>query len=814
MKKCILILLGAFLPQLQAASVVVPVASNPVGSKPSGASVGAGSSPAVNANLTIADKDQKARYWGCMHPTQPNSKADCDAIVTANDYVSMVQLCSSSLKLYGNSGVIDFCGLVTSATGASVIQAIGANTNQNGVDLGYICSHTNLPGSSEACDLLSKGASAMDYNSAVSAVQLCATGEHDDMCNIIAQAGSNANVVKAIGDNSNTKGVQLGYMCMHPTAANNPGAKQACALVLQGTTGGNYDAAFSAVQACAAGSYPSMCSAIESNSSNANVIQAIGDNSNTKGVQLGYSCMHPASGHNPGSQQACDLVKIGTIGGNYDSAYSAVQACSASGYDNLCSALAQAGTNANVVKAIGDNANGKGVLLGNTCMHSNLPGYKQACTLLAQGVSGDSYDASYSAVQACSAGGYDALCAALTSAGTNANVVKAIGDNSNHKGNQLGYRCMHANLGGASQSCVLLIQGVQGYNYDAAFSAVQVCSAGSNNALCDALAKAGTNQNIVQAVGDNSNSKGVQLGNTCMHNNLPGHSQSCVLLAQGTVGGNSDASLSAVEVCSSGLNDALCQAISQNAKNNNVINAIVSNQTSGVNLGYACSHGSQESCTLLSLIPGGELAAGSPANSASSVAIQPPAVTPVVPVAAAPISYGALAGQCSSGTSSACQAIINGANDGDELAIDQAQNLCGVSSVPANFQGPVCNSYVVKTSSTPAQVVTPVQNAPVVVTPPASPVVPVAKPAATPPPAPAVIGDSEPSASDWSSTPSGSSYTYRQLLNWCGSVGSPYCGTMQTAAASGDPIAQQVMNYNCKNPQSVDPYIWELCKNL
>src|SRR3990167_404736 len=133
MKKCILIVLGAFLPQLQAASVVAPVASNLAGSnsasssssssvsKPGlvsvGASVSTGSSAAVNANLTIADKDQKARYWGCMHPTQPNSKDDCDAIVSANDYVSMVQLCSSNLKLYGNSGVIDFCGLVTNATG-------------------------------------------------------------------------------------------------------------------------------------------------------------------------------------------------------------------------------------------------------------------------------------------------------------------------------------------------------------------------------------------------------------------------------------------------------------------------------------------------------------------------------------------------------------------------------------------------------------------------------------------------------------------------------------------------------------------------
>lgn len=620
MKKFILLSLAAFVSQSHAAAQVTrPVrtaASSTVAKLATPVSAGAGQSTV--ATLAVADKKQKARYWGCTHPQQPNSKADCDAIVSANDYVSMVQLCSSNQKYTGQNGVIDFCSIVNSATGSSVVQAIGANSNKNGVDLGYICSHTNLPGSAQACTLLSKGAAAMNYDAAFSAVQLCATGLHNDMCAIIAKAGNNVNVVQAIGDNSNNKGVQLGYMCMHPTAKNNPGSAQACTLVLQGTAGGNYDAAFSAVQACAAGSYPAMCSAIESNSTNANVIQAIGDNSNTKGVQLGYSCMHPASGHNPGAKQSCDLVKLGTVGGNYDSAFSAVQACSASGYDDLCAALAQASKSAGVIKAIGDNSNGKGVLLGNTCMHNNLPGYKQSCTLLAQGVNGGNYDAAYSAVQACSAGGYDPLCAAITSAGDNASVIKAIGDNSNHKGNQLGYRCMHANLPGQSQSCALLVQGVSGKSYDAAFSAVQVCSAGSNNALCAALAKVGNEPNIVQAIGDNSNGKGVQLGYTCMHTNLAGSAQSCVLLGQGAVGGNSDAALSAVEVCSSGLNDALCKSISQSAKNSNVIQAIVSNAASGVNLNYACSHGSQESCSLLSLVPGGELS---------------PVINPAVPVA-------------------------------------------------------------------------------------------------------------------------------------------------------------------------------------
>ena len=768
MKRCILIGLGFLVLQVQAASV------------------------------TIADQDQKARYWGCMHPAQPNSKADCDAIVAANDYASMVQLCSSNLRLVGEAGTIDFCGLVNSATGASVIQAIGNNTNKNGVDLGYICSHTNLPGSKQACDLLSKGAAAMDYNSAVSAVQLCATGLHDDMCAIVSQAGTNANVVKAIGDNCNAKGVQLGYMCMHPTAATNPGAKQACALVLQGVAGGNYDAAFSAVQACATGSYSSMCSAIESNSSNANVVQAVGDNSNAKGVQLGYSCMHPASGHNPGYTQSCELLKIGVVGGNYDSAYSAVQACSAGGYDDLCTALAGAGTQMSVVKAIGDNANGKGVLLGNTCMHNNLPGHQQACTLLSQGVVGGNYDAAYSAVQACSAGGHDDLCAALASTGTQMNVVKAIGDNSNHKGNQLGYRCMHSNLGGASQSCTLLIQGVNGLSYDAAFSAVQVCSSGSNNALCDALAHGGTSAKIVQAIGDNSNGKGVQLGNTCMHNNLPGHSQSCILLAQGTVGGNSDAALSAVEVCSSGLNDALCEAISKNAKNNNVIQAIVSNQATGVNLSYACSHGSQQSCMLLSLIPGGEL---------TPVVITP---SPVIAKATAPatvtaIDYGALSGQCASGKSSACQAIINGANEGDVEAIDQAQNLCGIGSVPASFQGAVCGSFVAKSSSSEAQVVASVALAKA--TPVASPVI--AAPAPVVPAQVTVVSNAAPSASSMSGMPAGSSYTYSQLLNWCSSVGSPYCDTLKSAAKAGDAVASQVINYNCNNPAG--QYVWLMC---
>lgn len=782
MKKYFLMGIGVFVMQLQAASVIVPAAS--------GSTV---------ANQTIADQDQKARYWGCMHPAQPNSKEDCDAIVAANDYVSMVQLCSSNLTLAGKAGVIDFCGIVNRATGASVVQAIGANTNKNGVDLGYICSHTNLPGSKQACDLLSKGAAAMDYNSAVSAVQLCATGLHDDMCTIISQAGNNSNVIKAIGDNCNTKGVQLGYMCMHPTAASNPGAKQACELVLQGVAGGNYDAAFSAVQACAAGSYDSMCSAIESNSSNANVIQAVGDNSNSKGVQLGYSCMHPASGHNLGYQQSCDLLKIGVIGGNYDSAYAAVQACSASGYDDLCAALTQAGSNLNVVKAIGDNANGKGVLLGNTCMHSNLPGYKQACALLSQGVVGGNYDAAYSAVQACSAGGYDSLCASIASVGTNANVVRAIGDNSNHKGNQLGYRCMHNNLGGTSQSCALLIQGVNGQNYDTAFSAVQVCSAGSNNALCDALAKGGTSTNIVKAIGDNSNGKGVQLGNTCMHSNLPGHAQSCVLLAQGTVGSNSDAALSAVEVCSSGLNDALCQAISQNAKSNNVIQAIVSNQTSGVNLSYACSHGSHESCTLLSLIPGGELVPAAVIATQASV----PVVTAssVSAVATVAVNYGALAGKCAGGDSPSCQLIMNGANDGDMQAISQAQNLCGVSSVPASFQGPVCGSFVAKSSSAQvsAQVVVPVA---------ASATAPAAAPLVS---SVAVAASSNvaPSDSSLGRMPAGSSYSYAQLLNWCSSVGSPYCDTLKSAAKAGDGIAAQVINYNCNNPAG--QYVWLLC---
>jgi phosphoheptose isomerase len=758
-------------------------------------------------------------------------------------------------------------GLVsTSSVAASLNSVSGADSSSNW----YVCSHPHpqsLQASQQACDVI---VATDDYDSMV---KLCSTGAvfagqkgEIDYCGIIAKS-SDAAVALAIGNNSNGQGVQLGYSCAHP--AHNPGSKQACDLVVQGAIAGNYDAAFSAVQLCSAGGYDNMCVAISQAGSNANVVRAIGDNSNSKGVQLGYSCAHPA--HNPGSKQACALVIQGAAAGNYDAAFSAVQLCAAGGYDSMCAAISQAGNNANVIKAIDANANGKGVQLGYVCMHpTTSPGSSQACDLLALGIAGGSYNAAYSGVQACAANNNPTadskLCLALDQAGANPQVVKAIGDNANSKGTQLGYKCMHPTTSpGSSQACDLLVQGVVGGSYDAAYSAVQACAANNNsdvdNKLCSALAQAGTNAHVVQAIDDNSNGKGTQLGYKCMHpTTSPGSSQACALLAQGVAGGSYNAAYSSVQACAANNNptvdDELCSAISQAGTSAHVVQAIGDNANGGTLLGYKCMHanspGANQACVLLGQgVAGGDYnsaymavqvcSAGSNDALCSTIAKQ--GTNAHVLQAIGDNANGAsvnLGYDCGHGGSESCSLIAQGVLGGNADAANVAVPLCSAggnddicqalsqvassasvtSAINANATNGVnlqyACSHVGQAGSVQscsllklAGITSAVAAAPVA-TPVAAPVVTqVVNSAPVVAQAPvAVVSAGAPSAASMAGMPSGSQYTYNQLLNWC-SGDMQYCQIITQAASAGDVIAKQIVNYNCNNVDG--QWIYGLC---
>jgi len=776
--------------------LVLPVqAATPKAVVNNGSSSAASSVPAVLNPVSSADLS--SNWYVCSHPHPQSllaSQQACDAIVATDDYDSMVKLCSTGAVFAGQKGEIDYCGIIAKSSDAAVILAIGNNANGQGVQLGYSCAHpAHNPGSKQACDLVVQGAVAGNYDAAFSAVQLCSAGGYDNMCAAISKAGSNANVIRAIGDNSNSKGVQLGYSCAHP--AHNPGSSQACDLVIQGAAAGNYDAAFSAVQLCAAGGYDAMCNALVQAGSNANVVKAIDANANSKGVQLGYACMHPTT--SPGSSQACVLLALGIAGGSYNAAYSGVQACAANNNPTvdakLCQALDQAGANPQVVQAIGDNANGKGTQLGYKCMHpTTSPGASQACDLLVQGVVGGSYDAAYSAVQACAANNNadvdNKLCSALAQAGNNAHVVQAIDDNANGKGTQLGYKCMHPTTSpGASQACALLVQGVAGGSYNAAYSAVQACAANDNptvdSALCSALAQAGTNAHVVQAIGDNANG-GTLLGYKCMHANSPGVAQACALLAQGVAGGDYNAAYMAVQVCSAGSDDALCSAIAKQGTNAHVVQAIGDNANgASVNLGYDCGHGSSESCGLIAQgVLGGNA-------DAANVA---------VPLCSAGGNDDVCTALSQAGSSaSVTSAITANATDGVNL-----QYAC--SHVGQSGSAQSCSLLKL------AGIASLVPATPVVATPVVAPVVAQvvsSAPVVAQVPA-AVVSSGAPSAAAMASMPSGSQYTYNQLFNWC-SDDMQYCQIITQAASAGDVIAKQIVNYNCNNANG--QWIYGLC---
>lgn len=714
---------------------------------------GGANSGGPNSAQSMALGQPGTNLYNCAHPNLPNSKQACDAIILANDYNSMVQLCSSGLTYSGQNGTVDFCGQLSNAPASSLTKAIDNNSNGKGVQLEYICMHPTAHGmtqqlAQQACNLLSEGVEGGSYNAAMGAIEVCTSGVDESLCQALARQASNQNVVQAIGDNSNGKGVQLGYIVMHPTAQGATAQKvlDAGDLLVQGLNGDNVDAATSVVQICVAGiskigsQGDNPCTLIANKSNNPNVVQAIGNlagNGTGSNVLLGYRCEHA---NLVGSTQACTLLGQATAAGNYQAAFAAVHACAAGVAPQLCTVIAGVANNPNIIQAIGDNSNGKGIDLGAVCKQTkNKSEATAACTILALGVAGN-YDAAVSGIQTCITGTApaDSLCKVLQAAGINSNVAKAIDDNSVSGSLNLGNTCMKGNLPGHSAACGLLGLGVENDMPNASYAAVQACASGHKPTLCQMIAVQGGNPAVAKAIGDNSGTgQGVELDNTCLHgSNLPGAAEACGLLAQGAAG-DINAADGAVQVCASGLADEVCSALSAIGATATVKSAINNYANdNNINLQYRCGHaneaGSAESCALLKLagisVPGSGNAGGS--------------------IDLADLSYNC--SHAANSSDSNCQQIAQAAWAGNEQAIEVAQELCGQQKIDkqtctAIIYGKI-QSGVVQQEPTQTTAVQPA-SAKVVPAQPVAPVVaPVAKPAA-PVVAPATSTSSAPSAS-------------------------------------------------------------------
>ena len=514
-----------------------------------------------NSAQSMALGQPGTNLYTCSHPNLPNSKQACDAIVLANDYNSMVQLCSSGLTYNGQNGVVDFCGQLSNAPAASLTKAVDANSNGQGVQLDYICMHPTAHGmtkqlSQQACNLLSSGLQGGSYNAAMGAIKVCTSGFDESFCQALAREGGNANVIKAIGDNANGKGVQLGYIVMHPTAKGITAQEvlDAGDLLVQGLNGGNLDAATSLVQICASGiatvgsQAANPCTLISNQGTNPNVVQAIGNlagDSTGSNVLLGYRCEHA---NLVGSLQACTLLGQATAAGNYQAAFAAVHACAAGVAPQLCTVVAGVANNPNVIQAIGDNSNGKGIDLGAVCKQTkNKSEATAACTVLALGVAGN-YDAAVSGIETCITGTApaDSLCKVLQAAGVDSYVGKAIDDNALTGSLNLNNTCMKTNLLGYQAACNLLLLGVSNNMPNAADAAVQVCASGLNDQVCSALSGANVNSALKSAINTYANDKSINLQYRCGHANEGGSQESCALLqlagisvpGAGSAGGN------------------------------------------------------------------------------------------------------------------------------------------------------------------------------------------------------------------------------------------------------------------------------------
>jgi hypothetical protein len=168
------------------------------------------SSNSANVALAIGNNasDGVNLQYSYSHPTAKNasaSKMSCSLLKLAAfgseaAADSVVQLCST-----GNNK--SFCDILQSNSGNSnVLAAINANSNGQGVQLGYSCSHStakNANASKVACSLLEMGGLS-GLNVATSLVNLCSSGVSYSMnpCLILGNNKSNANVQAAIVANA------------------------------------------------------------------------------------------------------------------------------------------------------------------------------------------------------------------------------------------------------------------------------------------------------------------------------------------------------------------------------------------------------------------------------------------------------------------------------------------------------------------------------------------------------------------------------------------------------------------------------------
>ena len=352
---------------------------------------------------------------------------------------------------------------------------------------------------------------------------------------------------------------------------------------------------------------------------------------------------------------------------------------------------------------MGGIANGSDANLYN-CSHTNLPNSMQACDAI---VASNDYNAM---VNLCSSGlvyagqqGPVDFCGQLSNAPA-ASLAKAIDANSNGQGVQLEYICMHPSAHGMTSqvsqiACDLLSDGVENGSYNAAVSAVGICTSGFNNSFCNLLSRQGRNPVVARAIGANVGvGHGVQLDNVCLHANLPNSNQACALLQQGAAN-DVNAASGAVLVCASGLNDAMCKSLSRLGKTSALVSAVNRYANDAlINLQYRCSHaneaGSKQSCSLLNLAKKSPVLTNLKVSPKAKASVRPlapvvkkmvkPAVKQVKPVVnnvLTPAQIQNLANGCTNSataTTPSCVAFANLLKAGNQTAIQMGQQPCSV----------------------------------------------------------------------------------------------------------------------------------------